>query len=99
MIHASLILFASLLASSSGSSSTPTKTTGPFTSCKLSYFDGKGAAEMCRIILKVGKVEFEDDRIALSAQMFTPAEDFLKRKAEGEFASNMDRMPVLHGTY
>jgi len=36
------------------------------TKVKLTYFDGRGRAECIRILLKIGKVDFEDVRVTFS---------------------------------
>ena len=64
---------------------------------KLIYFDAKGAAELIRIILKIGDVEFEDYRFPIKTKegggFETP--EFDNAKTTGILSSNMNRAPVL----
>jgi glutathione S-transferase len=54
---------------------------------KLTYFDGRGAAECCRLLFKAGGVEFEDCRLGW--------DDMKAKKAAGEFKVNLDKLPIL----
>lgn len=64
---------------------------------KLLYFDARGAAELSRVLMKVGSMEFEDVRFPIVPKEgggFETAE-FTAGKLAGEYAVNMDRVPIL----
>lgn len=64
---------------------------------KLVYFDARGAAELARILLKVGGLDFEDERYKMvpkpTGGFDTP--EFIAAKVDGSLAVNMDRVPLL----
>ena len=64
---------------------------------RLVYFDAKGVVEMTRIMLKIGKVDFEDSRFSIKVKegggFETP--EFSTAKVTGDLKANMDRAPVL----
>ena len=61
---------------------------------QLKYFDARGAAETVRILLAVGKEEYEDIRYEIApGTMEAPA--FKEAKEKGDLIANMDRAPVL----
>jgi glutathione S-transferase len=71
-------------------------------SIKLSYFDGRGLAEVSRTMLAVAGVSFEDKRYALTiAEGDGPIYGRISKPemdvdaAAGVFDSNMGRLPVL----
>ena len=72
-------------------------TVNAMNSHKLIYFDAKGAAEMIRILLKVGNIAFEDYRFLIKIKegggFETPEFDIAK--SNGLLVSNMNRAPVL----
>lgn len=63
----------------------------------LKYFDARGAAELVRIIAKIGKYEFVDERFPIKLKegggFETP--EFNEAKATGIMRMNMNRAPVL----
>eukprot|EP01039_Chlorochromonas_danica_P007777 gene7777-8588_t len=71
--------------------------TAASTQPRLRYFNARGAAELARILMRVGQMTFEDYRYAVSAKPEGgfEAEEFAEDKIAGEFRSNMDRLPVL----
>jgi glutathione S-transferase len=61
---------------------------------KLKYFNARGAAETCRILLAIGGEEYDDIRYdwtpgTMKSQAFADA------KASGELKINLNRAPVL----
>lgn len=64
---------------------------------KLKYFDARGAAEVSRILFKIGGINFEDYRYPVTAKEGGGFEtvEFSATKDSGDFAVNMDRVPVL----
>jgi glutathione S-transferase len=64
---------------------------------KLKYFQARGAAELARILLKVGQMQFEDIRynIAVKPEGGFDVPEFTAAKEAGEFRVNMDRLPIL----
>jgi hypothetical protein len=64
---------------------------------RLVYFDAKGVVEMTRIMLKIGGLEFEDQRFSIKVKegggFETP--EFTMAKGSGDLRPNMDRAPVL----
>ena len=64
---------------------------------RLVYFDAKGVVEMTRFMLKIGEVEFDDDRFPIKMKegggFETP--EFAIAKDSGILKANMDRAPVL----
>ena len=65
---------------------------------KLVYFDAKGAAEMARILMKIGDVPFEDFRYPIKTKEGGGFEttEFTAAKTAGELTPNMDRVPILY---
>ena len=56
-------------------------------SLQLTYFEGRGVAEVTRILLALAHVEYEDNRL--------PDDEFDRRQAAGLFTANLDRLPIL----
>lgn len=65
---------------------------------ELSYFDARGAAETSRVIFAVAGVSYKDNRYSFSFVDGKPqVEDrHAEDKAAGNFASNLDRLPMLN---
>lgn len=60
----------------------------------LKYFDIRGAAENCRVLLAIGEEEYEDLRFPIDPKTFkSPA--FEAAKESGELSANLNRAPVL----
>jgi glutathione S-transferase len=64
---------------------------------KLLYFDAKGAAEISRVLFKIGGLEFEDFRYPITQKEGGGFEtlEYTEQKTAGTFAANMDRVPLL----
>ena len=64
---------------------------------RLLYFNARGAAEVSRIMFRVGGLDFEDHRYAVTPKDGGGFEtvEFSSLKESGAFTSNMDRVPVL----
>lgn len=64
---------------------------------RLLYFDGRGAAELSRILMHIGGMQFDDVRydIAKHGEDSSDGHKFLTDREEGKFAVNMDRLPIL----
>lgn len=61
---------------------------------QLKYFNARGAAEPCRILLAIGEEPYDDVRFdIIPGQMESP--DFKKAKEAGELKLNLNRAPVL----
>jgi glutathione S-transferase len=61
---------------------------------QLKYFNGRGAAETCRILLAIGGEPYDDVRFDFTpGKMESPA--FNEAKAVGDLKQNLDRAPVL----
>ena len=63
---------------------------------KLIYFNGRGVAELARIILKINHVDFIDERFSATmdnGKFLTP--EFDQLKTTGELHPNMNRLPIL----
>ena len=63
---------------------------------QLLYFDARGAAELTRVLLNVGKIPYEDTRFSIiqnAGKFETP--EFSKAKEAGALSANMDRVPVM----
>ena len=65
---------------------------------KLMYFDARGAAEISRVLLKIGGLRFEDIRFSLQPKaegkgFETPLFDIAKE--DGSLSANMQRAPVM----
>lgn len=65
---------------------------------KLTYFDARGPAEVSRIMLKIGGVEFEDHRLPITKKPDGGFDvpEFASVKESGLYAANMNRLPVLN---
>ena len=61
---------------------------------KLTYFDLRGFAEQSRILMKIGGMDFVDNRIPFSRPV---SPEFVEKKASGAFDINMGRVPMLEG--
>ena len=53
----------------------------------LTYFNGRGLGEIIRFLFVIAKVPYEDNRLT--------GETWTAGKAAGDFALNMDRVPIL----
>ena len=66
---------------------------------KLTYFNGRGLAEVSRILLALGKEEYEDYRYPLKiidmSKHQMEKEEFEKDKSEGKLVSSMNKLPSL----
>jgi glutathione S-transferase len=63
---------------------------------KLHYFQLAGAAEMSRILLRHGGVQFEDIRYTVTRENGQlKGAEYEAAKASGAFRANMDRVPVM----
>jgi len=64
---------------------------------KLVYFDARGAAELSRVLFKVGDLDFDDFRYPIVTKEGGGFEttEFSAAKFNNEFAANMDRVPLL----
>ena len=61
---------------------------------KLTYFDLRGFAEQSRILMKIGGMDFIDNRIPFSRPV---SPEFIEKKTSGAFDINMGRVPMLEG--
>ena len=61
---------------------------------QLKYFDIKGAAETCRVLLAFGGEDYDDCRYQIDPTTFK-SEEFLKAKESGDLKMNLNRAPVL----
>ena len=66
----------------------------------LKYFDGRGVIENVRVMFNIAGQSFEDIRYPIDMETFAKPE-FDADKAKGDFALNMDRLPLLsyNGTF
>lgn len=64
---------------------------------RLKYFDAKGAAELSRILMHIGGLEFEDHRYPLTPKAGGGFEmtEFTAAREKGLLHINMDRVPIL----
>ena len=62
-------------------------------SLTLKYFDARGAAEVTRVLLAVGGLEFKDHRYAIGPGFEAP--EFKAEKEGGALALNLNRAPLL----
>ena len=64
---------------------------------KLIYFDARGAAELSRVLLKIGAIDFEDYRypIKIKEGGGFDVPEFTNAKSDGSLSVNMDRAPIL----
>jgi len=69
----------------------------PAPNFRLTYFDGRGAAEVTRLLMKIGGIDFTDHRFPIhtTASRYGADEEYTSSKKSGQFAVNMDRLPVL----
>ncbi|KAL3823317.1 hypothetical protein ACHAXA_010452 [Cyclostephanos tholiformis] len=61
---------------------------------QLKYFDIRGAAETCRVLLALGGEEYVDARYEIDQATFQSPE-FLEAKENGDLKMNLNRAPVL----
>lgn len=84
----SILLISSLSATSAfAASSAPTK-------LQLKYFDIRGVAETCRVILALGEEDYDDARYKIDPATFQSPE-FLEAKQNGDLKMNLNRAPIL----
>jgi glutathione S-transferase len=66
---------------------------------KLVYFNGRGLAEISRILLAIGEEEYEDFRYPLKiidwSKHQMEKEEFEKDKADGKLVSSLNKVPYL----
>lgn len=62
---------------------------------RLRYFDARGAAELSRVMLHAGGVDFEDERWSIDFDEGMRAPGFEAAKAAGGLDANLGRAPVL----
>ena len=66
---------------------------------KLVYFNGRGLAEISRILLAIGKEEYEDFRYPLKiidwSKHQMEKEEFEKDKADGKLKGSLNKVPYL----
>jgi glutathione S-transferase len=86
------LVFVGLVAASS-----TVKIGGAKPAYKLMYFDAKGAAEISRVLMKIGGMEFEDYRFPITQKEGGGFEtvEYTEQKTAGTFAANMNRVPLL----
>eukprot|EP00536_Pseudo-nitzschia_multiseries_P008956 jgi/Psemu1/319516/estExt_fgenesh1_pm.C_2380008 len=60
----------------------------------LKYFDLKGAAETCRVLLAIGGEDYDDARYKFDPATFK-SPTFTAAKESGELKANLNRAPVL----
>jgi glutathione S-transferase len=89
-IATALILFSSL----SASFALAVSSAGPPPKLQLKYFDIRGAAETCRVLLALGGEEYVDARYKIDQATFQSPE-FLEAKGRGDLKMNLNRAPVL----
>ncbi|KAL3768474.1 hypothetical protein ACHAWU_002245 [Discostella pseudostelligera] len=61
---------------------------------RLQYFDIRGVAETCRILLALGGEEYDDARYKIDPATFNSPE-FLEAKKNGDLKMNLNRAPIL----
>jgi glutathione S-transferase len=66
----------------------------PINKLQLKYFDIRGAAETCRVLLALGDEEYDDARYKIDPATFQSSE-FLEAKKNGDLKMNLNRAPVL----
>lgn len=66
----------------------------PTTKLQLKYFDIKGAAETCRVLLALGGEDYTDTRYQMDPTTFQSPQ-FLQDKSSGALRMNLNRAPVL----
>mmetsp|Transcript_31587 Transcript_31587/g.66422 ORF Transcript_31587/g.66422 Transcript_31587/m.66422 type:complete len:251 (+) Transcript_31587:84-836(+) len=84
---ASLFLINSLAATNAFAASSASTLT-------LKYFDIRGAAETCRVLLAFGQEEYNDARYKIDPATFQSPE-FLDAKKDGDLKMNLNRAPIL----
>ena len=89
-IATTLILSSSL----SASFALAVSSAGPSPKLQLKYFDIRGAAETCRVLLALGGEEYVDARYKIDQATFQSPE-FLEAKERGDLKMNLNRAPVL----
>ena len=60
----------------------------------MKYFDIRGAAETCRVILALGQEDYDDARYIIDPATFQSPE-FVEAKENGDLKMNLNRAPVL----
>lgn len=81
------ILLISSLSATYALAASPTK-------LQLKYFDIRGAAETCRVLLALGEEEYDDCRYKIDPATFQ-SPDFLEAKKNGDLKMNLNRAPIL----
>ena len=66
----------------------------PTSKLQLKYFDIRGAAETCRVILALGQEDYDDARYIIDPATFQSPE-FVEAKENGDLKMNLNRAPVL----
>lgn len=61
---------------------------------RLQYFDIRGVAETCRVLLAIGGEEYDDARYKIDPATFNSPE-FLEAKRNGDLKMNLNRAPIL----
>lgn len=87
---ASLFLIGSLSAASAFAASA----SSPASKLQLKYFDIRGAAETCRVLLALGEEDYDDARYKIDPATFQSPE-FLEAKQNGDLKMNLNRAPIL----
>ncbi|KAL7526122.1 hypothetical protein ACHAXR_002753 [Thalassiosira sp. AJA248-18] len=83
-----------LISSFSATSAFAATSSPPPSKLQLKYFDIRGAAETCRVILALGEEEYDDARYEIDPATFQSAA-FLEAKKNGDLRMNLNRAPVL----
>jgi glutathione S-transferase len=89
-----LILVSSLSTSAFALAVSSSSSTSPTTKLQLKYFDIKGAAETCRVLLALGGEEYTDTRYQMDPKTFQSPQ-FLEDKTSGVLRMNLNRAPIL----
>ncbi|KAJ1457755.1 hypothetical protein M885DRAFT_514810 [Pelagophyceae sp. CCMP2097] len=89
-----LFLVAALLAPAAARALSAASSAAP-AALRVRYFDARGAAELTRVLLEYGGVEYEDERWSIDFAAGMKSDGFLAAKAAGELAQNLGRAPVL----
>mmetsp|Transcript_54017 Transcript_54017/g.114731 ORF Transcript_54017/g.114731 Transcript_54017/m.114731 type:complete len:250 (-) Transcript_54017:214-963(-) len=66
----------------------------PSSRLQLKYFDIRGAAETCRVLLALGREDYDDVRYKIDPATFQ-SPGFLEAKKNGDLRMNLNRAPVL----
>lgn len=98
--HFSLFAFFAVFCLVSGNMNSAVTSSGsnsPSQLPKLTYFNGRGVAEVSRILMRIGSMDFEDHRIPITRVNSTYDTDgeFTKSRDAGKFARNLDRIPIF----